>query len=80
MRAARPLLLDLTPGGRVAAVAEGWTGRVPVLIATPLGNTAGADALLIRPDGFVAWATGPGAAEPAAGLASALTAWFGPPA
>mgnify|MGYP006145302989 CR=1 FL=1 len=41
-----------------------------------LGNVAAPAAVLIRPDGHVAWVGEPG--EP--GLADALTTWFGPPA
>jgi hypothetical protein len=41
-----------------------------------LGEVTAPGAVLIRPDGYVAWVgevTGPG-------LADALTTWFGPPA
>lgn len=34
---------------------------------------------LIRPDGYVAWASGPGAADPAEGLEAALQTWCGQP-
>jgi 2-polyprenyl-6-methoxyphenol hydroxylase-like FAD-dependent oxidoreductase len=76
MRTARPLLLDFTADGRVAAVAAGDDEPVSILVAKPHGQPTAADALLIRPDGIVAWASGPGAADPAAGLADALAAWF----
>jgi len=76
VRAARPLLLDFTSGGRVAAQ-EATPGQpVPALEVRAEGGTAAADALLIRPDGIVAWASGPGAADPAAGLTDAVRAWF----
>lgn len=78
MRAGRFLLLDLTSGGRVAGTAADWGDHVPILGAEPLSKPAPADALLIRPDGYVAWASGPGAADPVAGLRDALTAWCGP--
>ena len=39
---------------------------------------APAAALLIRPDGHVAWATDPGTSEPAAGLSRALRTWLSP--
>jgi hypothetical protein len=77
VRAARPLLLDFTADGRVAAQAAGPDQPVPALVVTPEGGTTAADALLIRPDGIVAWAIGPGAADPVAGLTAALRAWFG---
>jgi 2-polyprenyl-6-methoxyphenol hydroxylase-like FAD-dependent oxidoreductase len=79
MRAARPVLLDFTSHGRVAAAARDWGGRVTVLTVTPRQQTPPADALLIRPDCYVAWATGPKAADPEAGLADALRTWCGQP-
>ncbi len=75
MRGARPVLLDFTPDGRAAAAAAGWSELVPGLRVTPQAGKAAADAVLIRPDGVVAWAAGPGAADPASGLADALAAW-----
>jgi 2-polyprenyl-6-methoxyphenol hydroxylase-like FAD-dependent oxidoreductase len=80
MRAARPVLVDFTDDGRVAAAAAGWSGPVTLLLSKPLAGTAAADGLLIRPDGYVAWASGPGAIHPAAGLEAALRAWCGEPA
>jgi 2-polyprenyl-6-methoxyphenol hydroxylase-like FAD-dependent oxidoreductase len=77
MRQARPILLDFTVEGRVAATTAGDGERVSTLVVRPEGEAAAADALLIRPDGIVAWASGPGAGDPAAGLADALDAWFG---
>jgi 2-polyprenyl-6-methoxyphenol hydroxylase-like FAD-dependent oxidoreductase len=77
LRTARPVLLDLTPDGRVAAAAAGRAGHVPELVAQPAAGSPPADALLIRPDGYVAWASGPGAADPAAGLGAAISTWFG---
>lgn len=73
MRAARPVLLDLTPDGRVATGAAGWSQRVSILVARPAAGPAPADALLIRPDGYVAWAGD----EKATGLPDALRAWCG---
>ena len=69
---ARPVLIDAS-GGTFAAVGEGWADRVDVVTASVLDcSIAG---LLVRPDGYVAWATdtaeGPG-------LAAALEHWFGP--
>ena len=77
MRQARPLLLDFTADGRVAATTAGDGELVSTLVVRPEGDKAAADALLIRPDGIVAWASGPRAGNPAAGLADALDAWFG---
>jgi len=82
LHGARPVLLNLgapggldhtTSAGRVklaeAAYAGAW--ELPVL-----GEGTAPAAVLVRPDGYVAWVgdvTGPG-------LADALTTWFGPPA
>lgn len=72
-RSGRPLLLDLAADPELRALAEPWADRVDVVTAECA--EAPADALLIRPDGFVAWST------PAdqASLLAALTRWFGPP-
>ena len=66
-RTGRPLLLDLAG---VGAAAAGWRDRVDVVSATCPDQPA----LLIRPDGFVAWA---GFSD--VGLTDALTRWFGVP-
>jgi 3-(3-hydroxy-phenyl)propionate hydroxylase len=79
---ARPVLLnfgepggfDVTPwAGRVKLVDAKYDGvwELPVLGAVPAPR-----AVLIRPDGYVAWVGD--VTEP--GLADALTTWFGPPA
>ena len=77
MRAARGVLLDFTEGSEVAAAAADGPDQVTVLAARCLTGPAPADALLIRPDGYVAWAAGPDAADPAVGLNEALRTWFG---
>ncbi|GAA3469149.1 FAD-dependent monooxygenase [Nonomuraea roseola] len=71
LRDARPLLLDLTGGNDLATTAEPWNDRVRRVPAT--ADDAPAPALLIRPDGYVAWA----GADPD-GLKAALTRWFSP--
>ncbi len=73
-RTGRALLLDLGADPELRATAEPWADQVDVVTATC--PEAPAEALLIRPDGFVAWSTpaGPGS------LRRALTRWFGPPA
>jgi 3-(3-hydroxy-phenyl)propionate hydroxylase len=78
---ARPVLLNLgEPGGLDITP---WAARVHLVEATydgtwelpALGAVAAPSAVLIRPDGYVAW-VGHGTQL---GLADALTTWFGPP-
>ena len=78
---ARPVLLNL--GGLGGVDISPWVDRVKVIEATSdgpwdlpaLGTVTAPGAVLIRPDGYVAW-VGEGAAL---GLTDALTTWFGPP-
>jgi 3-(3-hydroxy-phenyl)propionate hydroxylase len=78
---AQPLLLNLGERGRVDA--GPWADRVPAIDATysgkwelpALGHVAAPSAVLVRPDGYVAW-VGEGTRS---GLTEALTTWFGPP-
>ncbi|WP_448950629.1 FAD-dependent monooxygenase [Labrys neptuniae] len=81
LRRARPVLLDLgVPSGLDIAA---WADRVPKIEARyhgpwelpALGPVPAPNAVLVRPDGHVAW-VGEGSE---AGLAEALTTWFGPP-
>ncbi|XUZ94766.1 FAD-dependent monooxygenase [Streptomyces araujoniae] len=81
MREGRGLLLDGTGrsgdgGGRLSAA--GWADRVDQVAdaAEPAGEL-GAPAVLLRPDGHVAWA---GTGEDQEGLAAGLARWFGAPA
>lgn len=75
-RTARPLLLDFT--GSLGDELRGWTDRVDLVPGRAPGD---ATALLVRPDGYVAWATGatdPDETERKA-LRTALERWFGHP-
>jgi FAD binding domain/Aromatic-ring hydroxylase, C-terminal len=72
MHAARPVLVDLTPDRRLRAAAADWTHRVEITVAhsdEPL------DGLLVRPDGYVAWAAPPDTDRD--GLRTAVATWFG---
>ncbi len=78
---AKPVLLDLgEPGGFDIAP---WAGRVQLIDAEyvgpwelpVLGEVSAPTAVLIRPDGYVAW-VGEGTDT---GLRDALTTWFGTP-
>ena len=79
---ARPVLLNLgEPGGFDIAP---WADRVQLVDAKydgpwelpAIGAVAAPAAVLIRPDGYVAWVGD----LTQLGLADALTTWFGPPA
>ena len=79
---ARPLLLDLGQPGDLDIAP--WADRVELIDASydgewelpVLGAVSAPTAVLIRPDGYVAW-VGDGTDV---GLADALATWFGPPA
>jgi len=79
---ARPILLNLgEPGGFEIAP---WANRVSIVDARyggpwelpVLGAVTAPAAVLIRPDGHVAWVGD----RTQLGLTDALTQWFGPPA
>src|SRR5262249_47889631 len=72
LRPARGVLLDLTAAATFAAAGHGWEDRVDILTAQSPDPPA--PALLIRPDGYVAWAAAPDAPQ-AGGLRRALTTW-----
>jgi bifunctional hydroxylase/dehydrase len=74
-------LLDLAADPEVRAAADGWKDRVLLTSAAPAepGALGGARALLVRPDGYVAWSGQP-ADRGAEGLDAALRRWFGAPA
>jgi Aromatic-ring hydroxylase, C-terminal len=81
MHDARPVLLNLGEPGGVDITQ--WADRVQVIDAEydgplelpVLGAVTAPTAVVIRPDGYVAW-VGEGSRL---GLADALTTWFGPP-
>jgi 3-(3-hydroxy-phenyl)propionate hydroxylase len=78
---ARPVLLDL--GGAGGFDITPWADRVRTIDAEHvgtwelpvLGEVAAPAAVLIRPDGYVAWVGGPTGSA----LLEALTTWFGAP-
>ncbi|MDR8412451.1 FAD-dependent monooxygenase [Nonomuraea sp. 3-1Str] len=79
LHAARPVLLDLAGRPELRQVARQWRDRVD--IRTAKTDERPADALLIRPDGHVAWAAGLDESADSATppLREALSAWFGTP-
>jgi len=78
---ARPLLLNLGEAGLDIAP---WADRVQAIDAEyggpwelpVLGEVTAPTAVLVRPDGYVAWV----GEQSEQGLADALSTWFGPPA
>ncbi len=82
LHAARPLLLNFGEPGAFDVTA--WAGRVQLIDAQyfgtwelpAIGAVAAPSAVLVRPDGYVAW-VGDGTKVR---IADALTTWFGPPA
>jgi bifunctional hydroxylase/dehydrase len=78
LHAGRGVLLDLEDNPRLRDRAAGWADRVDIVTAAPRGVTddsalAGVAAVLLRPDGHVAWAA-PGSHSD---LPTALERWFG---
>jgi 3-(3-hydroxy-phenyl)propionate hydroxylase len=81
LHSARPVLLNLGEPG--ALDIAGWDDRVSLVDAEyagtwevpVLGAVTAPSAVLIRPDGYVAW-VGEGTQQ---GLTEALNKWFGPP-
>jgi len=82
LHAGRPVLINLGDPGSLNI--SPWADRVQVVDAEyagiwdlpVIGPVAAPHAVLIRPDGYVAW-VGEGGGQ---GLAEALAIWFGPPA
>jgi len=78
---ARPVLLNFDEPGRFAITS--WADRLQSIDATYMGTwelpaigaVTAPGAVLIRPDGYVAWVGD----QTQAGLVDALTSWFGPP-
>ena len=80
---ARPILLNLGEPGALDVASSPWADRVRRIDARytgawelpVLGAVGAPTAVLIRPDGYVAWV----ADSTDEGLRDALTTWFGPP-
>ncbi|MEU1204225.1 FAD-dependent monooxygenase [Nocardia sp. NPDC005825] len=75
LRPARPILLTFTADP--AADTDGWADRVTLISATSPEPPAAA--LLIRPDGYVAWASDDFSPAGSDSLRTALRRWFGAP-
>jgi hypothetical protein len=79
MHPARPVLLDLADRPDLREAARDWRHRVDIHTADT--DHRPADALLIRPDAYIAWAAtiGESAGTAAPALQEALSYWFGTP-
>jgi bifunctional hydroxylase/dehydrase len=81
LHAGRAVVFDLAGDPRVAVAAAPWGDRVDVVTASPCDGgpreLADAAAVLVRPDGYVAWVATPGGGPD--GLTQALASWFGAP-
>ncbi len=80
LRAARGVYFDLAGSAARRTVVAGWADRVDVITAHPLTSGTpldGTTAFLVRPDGYVAWAST--SRQGTDGLPAALTRWFGQP-
>ncbi|TQF39836.1 FAD-dependent oxidoreductase [Bradyrhizobium sp. UNPF46] len=76
LRRAKGILLDLDVRASLAALAGRWNEHI-VYVAGDARNRLGLSAALLRPDGFVAWASDDASGEKEA--AEAASRWFGPP-
>ncbi|MFE2327482.1 polyketide hydroxylase [Streptomyces sp. NPDC059385] len=79
LQAARPVLVDDSEDSAIAATAEGWKDRADLVAAQPGDTSLPTSTVLIRPDGYIAWAAAADSQEQSAhhGLREALTTWFG---
>ncbi|XWJ69383.1 FAD-dependent monooxygenase [Sorangium cellulosum] len=81
LHAARFVLIDLAGAAELREAGAAWGDRVDVVGATadPGSDLAALDALLVRPDGHIAWASDAARrATRLADLKGALEAWCGP--
>ena len=74
LREGRGLLLDFDAGTQLQALASRWSGRINYA-AGDAKDRLGLSAVLVRPDGFVAWAAD--TAPDYEGAAQAASRWFG---
>jgi len=77
LRTGRPLFVDLGARAGLREDVARWADRVDVVAARC--DRPGLSALLIRPDGYVAWAAEPGR-DDTGDAGGALRRWFGEPA
>lgn len=76
LRQAKGILLDFDARARLRALANRWADRIDYVASEP-ADRLGLSAVLLRPDGFVAW-TSDGAVDDEE-VAQAAARWFGEP-
>ncbi|MEV0093884.1 FAD-dependent monooxygenase [Streptomyces sp. NPDC050738] len=78
-RSARPLLLDLTEGGGATKALADRHEEIEIVTVRPPVSAPAASVLLIRPDGYVAWASASPSPDEAGveDLRAAVERWFG---
>lgn len=76
MREGKGLLLDFDASGSLREACDGWRDRI-AYVGCDAADRLGTTAVLVRPDGFVAWASeaGSGSEE----VTQAMSRWFGRP-
>jgi hypothetical protein len=76
LRDGKGLFLDFDPGASLQTLTRAWRRRV-TYVAGAVRDRLALRAVLVRPDGFVAWATDTQAGDEEA--TQALLRWFGEP-
>jgi 2-polyprenyl-6-methoxyphenol hydroxylase-like FAD-dependent oxidoreductase len=76
LRAGNSLLLDFGARPELRALADRWRGRI-AYVASDVRDRLGLGAVLVRPDGVVAWVAG--SVPDVAQAAQAASRWFGQP-
>ena len=74
LRDGRGLMLDFAPNAPLRPLVAPWQDRIRY-VSTEVENRLGLSAVLVRPDGFVAWASD--TAADGEGIVEAITRWFG---
>lgn len=72
------LMVELSGKSGVASLVQTWAGRVKH-VAAAAKDTKGLAGLLVRPDGFVAWAADENSEADLPALKKTLSRWFGDP-